>query len=159
MQLVQPCLDSRPRGQRNGPEDPWDPLLQAKGINRESLVLEVEAAALFVAEGMKLFRCVVTSFFALASACPLSTKVTCPLCYDIMEQWNLDAAQPSDLDNYCGQVAGKWRSSYETLTDKPFVEAKERARCVAVAAGLQEVVRAGCALPRCNPDISCATFC
>ena len=38
-------------------------------------------------------------------------------------------------------------------------EAKERTRCVAVASGLQELVRGGCALPHCNPDVSCATFC
>ena len=82
------------------------------------------------------------------------------------------------------QVAPKWRANYETLTGRPFndvrccrdktlrrlsrwwlltlayrAQVKERTRCVAVAAGLQEVVRSGCALPKCNPDVGCGSFC
>ena len=88
-----------------------------------------------------------------------SLQVTCPLCHDVIEQWNVDGAVPAKLEEYCAEVAPKWRASFETLTGKAFNEGKERTRCVAVASGLQEIVRAGCTLPHCNPDVSCSTFC
>ena len=66
---------------------------------------------------------------------------------------------PGSIDTYCAELAGtrKWRATFETMTGKAFSEVKERTRCVAVASGLQEVVRAGCTLPKCNPELSCAT--
>lgn len=90
------------------------------------------------------------------------TKVGCPLCYDIIEHWNAEgkAPAPDGLAAYCTDVvAERWRASYETLTGKAFVELRERTRCVAVAAGLHEMVRQGCALPTCTPSVACATFC
>ena len=59
----------------------------------------------------------------------------------------------------CADVSGRWRASYETLTGKAYDETRERTRCVAVAAGLQEMVRSGCTLPTCAPAVACATFC
>ena len=94
-----------------------------------------------------------------SSSCPAVTKISCPLCYSIMEQWNLDSAVPTKLDDYCQDVTPKWRASFETLTGRTFDDVKERTRCAAVAAGLQEIVRAGCTLPHCNPEVSCSTFC
>ncbi len=77
----------------------------------------------------------------------------------VMEHWNTDGAMPTNLEEYCSEVSGKWKANYETMTGRPFNAVKERTRCVAVASGLREIVRSGCALPKCNPDISCATFC
>ena len=74
-----------------------------------------------------------------------------------MEHWNADGSVPPRLDEYCAEVAPKWRASFETMTGRTFNEVKERTRCVAVASGLQEIVRAGCALPKCDPYVSCAT--
>ena len=77
----------------------------------------------------------------------------------MIEHWNADGALPGSIDTYCAELAGtrKWRATFETMTGKAFSEVKERTRCVAVASGLQEVVRAGCTLPKCNPEMSCAT--
>lgn len=96
---------------------------------------------------------------AAATSCPAVSKISCPLCYDIVQQWNADSSVPKSIEGYCSEVAPKWRASFETLTGKSFDEAKERTRCVAVSAGLQEIVRAGCALPHCNPEVACSTFC
>ena len=124
------------------------------------------------------------SVIELAASSSCGTKVGCPLCYDMcakkclmapslfptrsrpacacvrLEHWNADNALPNRLDDYCSEVvAPSWRSSYETLTGKTFVEAREHTRCVAIAAGLQSVVRQGCSLPTCAPQVACATFC
>ena len=95
-----------------------------------------------------------------SSACPMTTKVTCPLCYDLIDTFNAEGAMPVNVDAFCAENAIKWKPSYETLTGRIFSEAKERQRCVAVAAGLQAVVRhPSCALPKCNPDVGCAAYC
>ncbi len=95
---------------------------------------------------------------ALSSSCP--TKVGCPLCYDMMEAWNTDKKLPDRMDDYCRDVvAPGWRAKYETLTGKQYVASRERTRCIAVAAGLQDQVRQGCHLPSCAPQVACATFC
>ena len=96
---------------------------------------------------------------AATAACPMTTKVSCPLCMDIIEHWNDDGIVPARLDDYCDAVAPKWRASFETLTGKAFDAEREHTRCVAVSAGLQEMTRAGCSLPSCNPDVACSTFC
>ena len=69
------------------------------------------------------------------------------------------AAHAITCGSHLRQVAAtpKWRATFETFTGKSFSETKERTRCVAVASGLQEIVRAGCTLPTCNPEHSCAT--
>ena len=79
----------------------------------------------------------------------------------MLEHWNADNAMPAKLDAYCDEVASsiKWQQSYETMTGRAIDKAKEHSRCLAVAAGLQEVVRSGCELPSCNPETACATFC
>ena len=76
----------------------------------------------------------------------------------VMEHWNAEGKVPPRLDEYCAEVTPKWRASFETMTGHSFNEVKEWTRCVAVASGLQEIVRAGCALPQCNPFVSCATY-
>mmetsp|Transcript_59158 Transcript_59158/g.175752 ORF Transcript_59158/g.175752 Transcript_59158/m.175752 type:complete len:149 (+) Transcript_59158:3-449(+) len=95
---------------------------------------------------------------AAGLTCPMN-KVGCPLCYEIIDHWNSQGKVPERTDTYCTAIATKWQAMYETLTGKPQVETRERTRCVAVAAGLQEVVRQGCALPNCSPAAACATFC
>ena len=58
----------------------------------------------------------------------LSSQVGCPLCYDIIEQWNADGKPPARVDTYCTEIAHKWKAMYETLTGKAYVELRERTR-------------------------------
>merc|ERR1712072_1297852 len=69
--------------------------------------------------------------------CPMG-KVGCPLCYEVVE---------------------RWKAHYQTLTGKLYDELKEKTRCVAVSAGVKEMVHQGCSLPTCNPEMACAAFC
>ena len=92
-------------------------------------------------------------------SCPMS-KVGCPLCYDIVEQWNLDRRLPTHADTYCtGHVSERWSSRYQMLTGKPVNEVSEKTRCVAIAAGVHEMVNQGCELGSCPPHEACSTFC
>lgn len=79
----------------------------------------------------------------------------------VIEHWNADNLIPPRLDKYCDEVSTstEWQASYETMTGKAIDKVKERSRCLAVAAGLQDMVRSGCELPSCNPSTACATFC
>ena len=94
------------------------------------------------------------------TACPMTTKVTCPLCYDLIDTWNTEGSMPSSIDAFCSENAIKWKPSYETLTGREFSLTKEKTRCVAVATGLQAIVRhPSCALPKCDPTVGCAAYC
>jgi len=33
-----------------------------------------------------------------SASCPMVTKVACPLCWDVLEQWNADAMLPPRID-------------------------------------------------------------
>ena len=92
-------------------------------------------------------------------SCPMS-KVGCPLCYDIVEQWNELRNMPEHADTYCsGVVSEKWSSRYQMLTGKPVNEAREKTRCMAIVAGVHEVVKQGCELGSCPPHEACSAFC
>ena len=92
-------------------------------------------------------------------SCPTS-KVACPLCYSMVEHWNSDGKLPPHADVYCTDVVSdKWRVMYQTLTGKPYVDLREKTRCIAIAAGLGEAVRQGCDLPSCQPEVACSPFC
>ena len=54
------------------------------------------------------FLLIVASRSAAASSCPPVTKVACPLCHDMLEQWNLDGVVPPSLDSYCAEVKYLW---------------------------------------------------
>ena len=92
-------------------------------------------------------------------SCPMS-KVGCPLCYNIVENWNLERKLPAHADTYCTDVVTEqWKAMYQTLTGKPFINMREKTRCVAIAAGVHEMVTQGCTLGSCSPEIACSTFC
>ena len=128
-------------------------------------------------------------------SCPMA-KVGCPLCYNIVENWNLERKLPAHADTYCSDVVTEqWRAMYQTLTGKPFINMREKTRvraharpaqrpaqsaparpaprhraahprgplgrpalppgpqCVAIAAGVHEMVTQGCSLGTCSPDL------
>ena len=63
-------------------------------------------------------------------------------------------------DTYCADiVTEQWRAMYQTLTGKPFINMREKTRCVAIAAGVREMVTQGCTLGSCSPELACSTFC
>lgn len=62
-----------------------------------------------------------------ADGCALS-KTGCALCHEIIEGWNALSTPPTRADAYCESLAPKWIAMYETLTGKPHVETRERAR-------------------------------
>ena len=67
-------------------------------------------------------------------SCPTS-KVGCPLCYSMLEQWNVETKLPEHADTYCADVVSdKWRAMYQTLTGRAFVDQREKTRCIAIAA-------------------------
>merc|ERR1711988_867760 len=90
--------------------------------------------------------------------CPMG-KVGCPLCYEIVERWNAKGHLPNQFDAFCNDVEKTWKAHYQTLTGKLYDELKEKTRCVAVSAGVKEMVHQGCSLPTCNPEMACAAFC
>ena len=91
-------------------------------------------------------------------SCPTS-KITCPLCFSIVEKFNTDGSVPPRIADFCDLLQTEWLPSFETLTGKVYDSVREHARCEAVGVGVQEVIRGGCALPHCSPETACATFC
>ena len=61
--------------------------------------------------------------------CPTGTQVGCPLCYNIVENWNLERKLPAHADTYCSDVVTEqWKAMYQTLTGKPFINMREKTR-------------------------------
>merc|ERR1712178_107000 len=91
--------------------------------------------------------------------CPMG-KVGCPLCYNVVDSWNSQGKIPSHADQFCDEMLnGGWKGMYQTLTGKTFNAMKEKTQCVAISAGVKEMVHQGCSLPTCAPETACATFC